>query len=366
MQMLLPWLRGERSPDSPAMRLLLAFLSALGRLLALYQRWRVRRYQRGVKHAYRAPCPVISVGNITVGGTGKTPMVIWLARRLQQSGNRVAVVSRGYRQKSPARVTVVADHDQVRLAPPEAADEAVLLARLLPGVAVLTGSDRAALIRHATERLGSDWILMDDAFHRLDIQRDLDLVLLDARRPFGNGALLPGGILRESPEALARCDALILTRAEPSEAVCDTERVLNLRFPGKPIVTAIHRPVCWVAVDDSGACVPLEALTGPVMAFCGLAAPEEFRRTLEALSQQVVGFHAFPDHHGFSAADLTGLTVMAHRRGAEVLVCTEKDAVKLDGLPVEMPILALRVEMAFLKNGAWLASRLDAVRRQEV
>ncbi|MBF0165157.1 MAG: tetraacyldisaccharide 4'-kinase, partial [Magnetococcales bacterium] len=270
MHRLLPWLRGERTPDSPLLRGLLAVLGTLGKLLALYQRWRVGRYAQGRRRGYRAPCPVISVGNLTVGGTGKTPMVIALARRIRDSGGRVAVVSRGYRQRSRARVTVVADHDRVHLAVPEAADEAVLLARSLPGVAVLTGPDRAALIRHATERLGSDWILMDDGFHRLDVERDLDLVLLDARRPFGNGFLLPGGILRESPEALMRCDAVILTRAE---AAGGARAYMGDRFPGKPILTATHRPVGWIDARQPGLLLPLAGVRGDVMAFCGLGAP---------------------------------------------------------------------------------------------
>lgn len=361
MQTLLPWLRGELVPDSRMGRGLLRVLGGLGAILARYQRWRVGRYRRGAQRGYRAPCPVISVGNLTVGGTGKTPMVIRLARWIQASGGRVAVVSRGYRQKSRAKVTVVSDHERVWLAPPEAADEAALLARTLPGVAVLTGSDRAALIRHATQRLGSDWILMDDGFHRLDVERDLDLVLLDARRPFGNGFLLPGGILRESPEALERCDGVILTRAEDAEVARRAREMLRERFFKGRILAATHRPTGWIDARQPGAVAPLAGLTGSVLAFCGLAAPEGFRRTLEGLGVRVAGFHPFPDHHAFTLGEVRGLVDQARRLGAGVLVCTEKDLVKLDRVvgEVALPVLALRVEMAMLENGeAWLEAWL--------
>ncbi|MEO5346098.1 MAG: tetraacyldisaccharide 4'-kinase [Magnetococcus sp. YQC-9] len=364
MHRLLPWLRGERQPESWALRGLLLFLGALGEVLAHYQQWRVGRYQSGTLQPYRASCPVISVGNLTVGGTGKTPMTLWIARYLQNQGYRVAVISRGYRQHSTARVTLVADHDRVHLSTPEAADEALLLARALPGVAVLTGPDRPVLIRHAIERLGSDRIILDDGFHRLDVARDLDLVLLDARRPFGNGQLLPGGILRESPQALARCHALILTRAEDPDATRATRALLQSRFPDKPILMATHHPTAWMLCSSGGdQPLPLDGLTGPVLAFCGLAVPEGFRRTLEALPLRVVDFYPFVDHHAFTSDELNQLIERAHRSGAKALVCTEKDAVKLDGWSPALPVYALRVEMRFLEGGAWLRERLNALNR---
>ncbi|MBF0213484.1 MAG: tetraacyldisaccharide 4'-kinase [Magnetococcales bacterium] len=360
MQTLLPWLNGEREPDSPGMRLLLAALGGCGTLLGRFQSLKADGYRRGWIEALRAPCPVISVGNLTVGGTGKTPMVLWLARRMQSLGHRVGIVSRGYRQRSRARVTVVADPDGVRLSPPEAADEAVLLARALPGVTVLTGADRPALIRHGVERYRCSLILMDDGFQRLDVQRDLDLVLLDARHPFGNGRLLPGGILRESIDALARCDALILTRADDPERALDTRSRLVQRFPRTPLLTATHRPTVWIPLSNAGDSLSLDGLSGAVLAFCGLAAPEGFRRTLAALPLRVTSWHPFPDHHAFQEEELQHLVTQARRQGAGALVCTEKDAVKLSGVQIPMPVFALRVEMALQHNREWLEHKLAA------
>ncbi|MBF0270804.1 MAG: tetraacyldisaccharide 4'-kinase [Magnetococcales bacterium] len=361
MQRLLPWLSGEQQPDSPAARLLLAGLGGAGTLLGEFQRLKARLHRERRLASLRAPCPVISVGNLTVGGTGKTPMVCWLARHLIPTGRRIAVVSRGYRQHSRDPVTVVADPEGIRLAPPMAADEAVLLAHALPGVAILTGADRPALIRHALERFGCDLILMDDGFHRLDVQRDLDLVLLDARRPFGNGRVLPGGILREFPSALHRCDGIILTRADDPDATQATLDTLTHRFPDKPLLTAIHRPAAWIPIHPDGSPLPLHGLTGPVLAFCGIAAPEGFRRALSALPLQVTAFHPFPDHHPFSPDTLRHLIAQARASGAQALVCTEKDAVKLTHAPFPLPLLALRVDMELQHNRSWLEQRLNSL-----
>lgn len=358
MPPLLPWLNGERRPDHWALHALLALLGGCGAGLGSFQVIRRLLYQHGVLPSLRPDCPVISVGNLTAGGTGKTPMVLWLARRLGLSGYRVAVVSRGYRQHSRARVTVVSDPSGVRLAPPIAADEAVLAARLVPGLSVLTGPDRPALIRHALQVLGCDLILMDDGFHRHDVRRDLDLVLLDARHPFGNGRLLPGGILREWPTALQRCDALILTRADDPVTTQATLAVLQQRFPDKPVLTAWHRPSAWIPVHPSGAPLPLEGVGGSGVAFCGIAAPEKFRQTLETLPIRIVDFCPFGDHHPFGEEECQKLNALAVRRGADFLVCTEKDAVKLEGRVFSVPLYALRVEMAVMHNRTWLEQRL--------
>ncbi|MBF0627884.1 MAG: tetraacyldisaccharide 4'-kinase [Magnetococcales bacterium] len=360
MQRLLPWLDGSRAADTPAMKLLLALLGGVGAALGGLQWLKAKRHELGICRAYRAPCPVISVGNLTVGGTGKTPMVLWIARRLQAAGHRVAVVSRGYRQESRARVTVVADPDGVRLAPPEAADEAVLIARSLPGVTVLTGADRPALIRHAVEALQCDRIVMDDGFHRLDVARDLDLVLVDARRPFGNGRLLPGGILREFPAALSRCDALILTRADDPISTGKSLERLGRLFPGQPLLTAIHAPTAWIPIHPPGPPLPLDALRGQAAyAFCGLAAPEGFQRTLAALPLALTGFHPFPDHHPFTSAELERLQKEAQKGGADCLVCTEKDAVKVHASPA-IPLFALRVEMQVEQGRGWLEREMPS------
>ncbi|NGZ06927.1 MAG: tetraacyldisaccharide 4'-kinase [Magnetococcales bacterium] len=355
---LIPWLNGERQPEPWVVRGGLALLGGCGALLGSFQALKAAGYAHGLLRAVSASCPVISVGNLTVGGTGKTPMVMWLAQRCQASGARVAVVSRGYRQTSRAEVTVVADWTGVHLAPPVAADEAVLIARSVPGVAVVTGANRPALIRHAVEVLRCDIILMDDGFQRLDVQRDLNLVLLDARHPFGNGRLLPGGILRERPAALQRCDAMILTRADDPQAVQGACRLLTTLCPDKPVLTAIHKPTAWIPVHPPGAPLPLDGLSGAGFGFCGIAAPDRFRQTLARLPVRLVGWQAFADHHFFQEAELHQMVARAQALGAGFLLCTEKDAVKWRAGPCPLPLLALRVEMELTGHAGWLEQQI--------
>ncbi|MBF0127517.1 MAG: tetraacyldisaccharide 4'-kinase [Magnetococcales bacterium] len=350
---LLPWLDGRRAPASWPARGALGLLGGIGTLYGALQWTRPFFIRPG-----RAPCPVISVGNLTTGGTGKTPMVLWLARLLQQRGRRVAIVSRGYRQRSREPVTVVADPDGQRLHPPMAADEACLLARALPGVTLLTGKHRPLLIRHAVERFQCDLVLMDDGFQRLDVDKDLDLVLLDARRPFGNGRLLPGGLLREFPSALRRCDAIVLTRADDPTATDDTLRYLQKNFPDKPVMTATHRPTAWIPLHEPVTPLPLDALTGPLLPFCALAAPDGFLQTLRTLDIPLCPLRPFPDHHFFTPAEIRQLLDEARRHGAEALVCTEKDAVKLHPHQIPFPLHALRVEMTFTVQPIWLKERI--------
>ncbi|MBF0179766.1 MAG: tetraacyldisaccharide 4'-kinase [Magnetococcales bacterium] len=353
---LLPWLEGSRAPASWPARAGLAALGALGGVYGGLQWLRTLK-----PDPFRAPCPVISVGNLTAGGTGKTPTVLWLARHLAPSGRRIAIVSRGYRQQSRAPVTVVADPDGQRLYPPLAADEASFLAGSLPGVAVLTGRHRPTLIRHAVERLHCDLVLMDDGFQRLDVYKDLDLLLLDAARPLGNGRLLPGGLLREFPSAIRRAHAVVLTRADDPRATLATRAWLAERFPQVPVMTATHRPTAWIPLHAPRDPLPLDGLTAPLFAFCAIAAPDRFFTTLRGLTLDLRGQRPFPDHHPFSPQETARLLAEAADLGATALVCTEKDAVKLDPARIDMPVFALRVEIAFAPAPLWLEQRLAAL-----
>ena len=356
---MLPYLDGRCRPESRSGRLLLGGLAMAGRFYGVVQRWRAEGYRSGRLVSYQAPCRVVSVGNLTVGGTGKTPMVMWLVGRLLASGRRVAVVSRGYRQRAKGPVTVVSDLTGVRLMPPMAADEAVLLAQALPGVPVLTGPDRILCIRVAVERFASEVVVLDDGFQHLQVRRDLDLVLADARHPLGNGQLIPGGVLREPPSALSRCGAVILTRAGDLPAACETRRRMAALFAGKPVLLADHKATAWREVA-TGICFPTDLWAGkPIFAFCGLARPETFRETLVALGVILAGFRPFPDHHPFSTEDFQELDRAAEKAGAAVLVCTSKDAVKVEERKGGLPLFVLEVEMVFLENPTWIQKQLE-------
>lgn len=314
---------------SPLARPLLAALSVAAGGYGAAVAARGWLYRTGLWRAERLGRPVISVGNIEAGGTGKTPLVIWLAALLQRAGLRPAIISRGYKGAASGAVNVVSDGARVLLPASEAGDEPHLMARLLPGVPVLTGRRRSEPARAALERFGAQVVLLDDGFQHLSLARDLDLVVLgESFRP--GARLLPRGLLREPLSALSRAHALVVA----SQGAREAARLLSQHFPGKACLAARHEPVGLREVSGGRKALCRELAGRPVVGFCAIGAPERFRRTLERLGAQVVGFHAFPDHHRFRPQELEALGVLAAGTGAW-LVTTEKDAVRLEGIMQE-------------------------------
>jgi len=299
-------------------------------------------YDRGWLPSDRLDLPVISVGNLTVGGTGKTPMVAELVRRLQARGLRPGIVSRGYG-------AAAGEHN----------DEARALARDLPGVPHVQDADRARGARGLADRV--DAIVLDDAFQHRRLARDLDLVLLDATRPWGlpatPPAFLPRGLLRESPRALGRAHAVCLTRtdqvaADELERLC--EQVLEMA-PGVPLLRAVHRPRCLRDPRRPAEEFSLDELRGrTVELVSGIGNPDAFEASVRDLGARVAEHRRFPDHHPFGPDDLRGL-------GAQErwIVTTGKDAVKLDADARALRVL--EVELAFTAGAAVLDALLDAL-----
>jgi tetraacyldisaccharide 4'-kinase len=269
-------------------------------------------YDRRWKRSHRAPVPVVSVGNLTAGGTGKTPCVEYVARHYRQRGRRVAILSRGYGSTAGPN------------------DEALVLEENLPDVPHLQDADRAALAAVAVEELESEVLVLDDGFQHRRLARDLDVVLVDVTDPWGGGHLLPRGLLRESPRSLGRAGAIVLTRCDQATAEeRDRVRARVVRLaPGVPVAETVHRPVELV---NPGGAAPLERLRErPVAAFCGIGNPEAFRRTLLDLGAALGAFRKFPDHHAYTRADVEDLTAWAGRQATDcVVVTTQKDLVKL-------------------------------------
>jgi tetraacyldisaccharide 4'-kinase len=284
-------------------------------------------YARGVFKVKRLPAPVISVGNLTVGGTGKTPVVAYLAGLWRDRGKRVAILSRGYggRTQDPARLS---DGERLYRQPPEVGEEPYWLARALPGVAVYTGACRHAAGLVAWEELKPDLFLLDDGFQHFQLHRELDLVLLDAAAPFGNGYLLPRGPLREPLTALSAAQAIILTRFDPA---CHQVNLIAIQkgFPDKPVLTATISPVRVTPYPKGHSEEPEAIRHRALMAFAGLARPEVFAKTLLELETDLKGFQAFPDHHAYTPQELHNLVKLGQSRGAEALITTEKDWARL-------------------------------------
>ncbi|MDX1934635.1 MAG: tetraacyldisaccharide 4'-kinase [Capsulimonadales bacterium] len=315
-------------------------------------------FHLGIRKRYRLPVPVIAVGNLSSGGTGKTPMTIRIVRFLQQVGLHVVVLSRGHGGTGESRATprLVSDGETVLLTPAEAGDEPVLLARSLPGVPVVVCRDRRKSGRLAVERFQPDVIVCDDALQYWQLHRDPDIVLLDTRRPFDNGHVLPRGLLREPPEHLSRAGIVVLTRAD---RVSDTERQERIALVGRytkaPIFTATHEPVDWVRASDGGT-LPLETFAGqPVLAVSGIADGNAFADSVRRLGADLVANLAFGDHHRYTRADLDRVAAMAN---VPVAVTTEKDLVKIAPLLREgdPAFHALRIGMKIDNETAFLAA----------
>jgi len=302
-------------------------------------------FDLGLRRQQELDRPVISVGNLTVGGTGKTPTVQYLCRGLTVRDFHPAVLSYGYGGSLSGRLGVVSDGTQVILNPNEAGDEPVMLASSLPGIPVLVCNHRTASGRAAIRDFGADVLILDDGFQVWKLRRDLDIVLLNASRPFDNGRLLPAGRLREPPSALKRADCLILMGRSDESGEAETLSLIRRFAPDARVFCGKFVSSSLVSVAD-GSRVELQALRDKkVFALSSIADPCSFEETVAECGAVIVGHGRYPDHHLYSAGDIAHINREARGAGAELIVTTEKDAVKLVGRDFSMPVLALRIEL---------------------
>jgi len=328
---------GQRS--GPLDRLLLTLLIPLSLPYALIQRIRAGLFRYGILQSRYLPRPVISIGNITVGGTGKTPVTAWIARHLISQGVKVAVLSRGYGGTLEGSCAIVSDGATIRLAATECGDEPYLLASTIPGLMVVIGSNRHNAGMLALERLSPDIFLLDDGFQHLALHRDMNILLLDFTRPFGNSWTLPAGLLREPRSAAKRADWIIHTR-------CDDTILKISGLDHIPQASARHR-LSNLFPLSGGEQLPFEALTDKALiAFAGIAEPDRFFNDLRKLAKGVVRTLSLPDHAPYDSAAIVTITAMMRDSGADYAITTEKDAVKLKQLP---PDLASRILVARLE-----------------
>ena len=308
---------------------------------------RARFYETGRLPSSRAACPVVSVGNLTHGGTGKTPFVEFLARRLRFEGRRPAILSRGYRRRSKG-VVVVSRGEGPVVGPEEGGDEPVAMARKLPGVPVVVAERRAEGAGTACE-LGADLLLLDDGYQHLALARDVNILLLDAADPFGGGRLPPAGRLREPLSALARADVVVFTRVNRGEPSPEARETVARWNPAAPVFTArLKSAGLW---DESGSPVSLSQLADRrFVAVCGIANPAGFRASLAELELRPEQLLTFPDHHRYGRRDLTRIRRAADRTGSAWIVTTEKDAVKLEGKTL-LPVITLRLDVEVAEPG---------------
>lgn len=308
-------------------------------------RARAALYGSRVLKSHGAGVPVVSVGNLTAGGTGKTPLVGWVARALAGGGRRVCVLTRGYGREDEARRVVVSDGWRLLADAREGGDEPRLLAeQLLGAAAVLSDADRVSAARWAREVLGTDAFVLDDGFQHFRLRRDLDVLTLDATDPWGGGRLLPAGRLREPREGLRRAGCVVITRADLAEDLgglrAEVERLTGGRAP---VLTSTLK-TRGVLPLAGGEALESRAVPKPSSAFCAVGNPQAFFAHLRRDGHELSHTRAFPDHHVYSQSDVDALAGEAESRGARLLLTTAKDAVKLRSLAFPLPCYVVHVE----------------------
>jgi tetraacyldisaccharide 4'-kinase len=292
-------------------------------------------YRRGIFKSHLVGAPVISVGNLTTGGTGKTPLVEYIAGELATMGRTVCVLTRGYRRESSGRV-LVSDGVEVLADVNQAGDEAFLLAEKLKGkAAVVCNADRVAGAQWAIEKLTSDAFVLDDGFQHQRIARDLDILAIDATSPWGNGRVLPAGILREPRSALSRADCVLITRADDSHQVARLRKEIEILQPGMLVFVSRMLLRGLRPLDESQSTPNVKH--GQAAAFCAIGNPDSFFNLLRRNDYELNYTRSFRDHHKYTQGDVDDLTRDAQARGAQVLITTVKDAVKLRPLRFAIP-----------------------------
>ena len=347
--------------------LLRGVLGALSKVYAFGVNSRLSLYRNRILHDQPLGCLVVVVGNLTVGGTGKTPVVEKFARALQERGRRVAILSRGYKSKAPPvwkkwwwalthaeepPPRIVSDGKQVLLDSEQAGDEPYMLARNLPGVIVLVDKNRVKSGAFAIKHFVCDTLVLDDGFQYLPLKGQLNLLLVDKTNPFGNGHLLPRGILREPIKHLRRASYVFLTKSNGRRDP-ELESMIQRHNPGVDVIECAHRPQ-YLQRFGGDERQPLSFLKGrKVLSFCGIATPESFEKFLRDLGAQLMGRERYLDHYRYTEEDFEDLLALARQEGAECLVTTEKDAVRI---PTDrawsLPLYYLRLEIEILHGAA--------------
>jgi len=288
---------------------------------------------------------VISVGNLTLGGTGKTPFVMMIAETLRGNGFKPAILTRGYGGKSKKPVNVVCDGKTLLLSPDQVGDEAVMMAEKLKNVPIITGADRFQTGRYALENFEIDTLILDDGFQHLALRRDLDILLCDHQRPLGNNHLFPAGELREPASETRRADIVCFTRYLGGPVK------FSKKFLGSiPQVKTHLRLDSLINMENGDVCDAEILKNQPVVAFCGIANPEGFRQILQDTQVQLKVFKAFPDHHDYSLQDIKDLEARAFAEGAKFILVSEKDAVKLKDIKFSLPFYKVVIDLEILEG----------------
>lgn len=324
-------------------RILLFPLTLLSYLYKFGVSLRIRLYRAGFFKTKRLGCSVISVGNLTVGGTGKTPLVDWIALTLKKEGERVVIISRGYKRKSGEKITVVSKGEGPLISWEEVGEEPYWLASRTRGIPVLVGKNRFQVGQYAIKQFNPTVILLDDGFQHLGLYRDLNLLLLDATAPFGNEKLLPRGVLREPISQMERASVVILTRVEQCEDLEKIVKVTQSRLKKKKIFLMGFQPGGFFHLGN-GKQNPVDMIKGKkILALSGIGNPKSFHEHLKRLGPTQIIERVYPDHYHYFKEDLKEILLWKDK--VDYIVTTEKDGVKLAPLLAQdSPIWAMSID----------------------
>ncbi|MDQ3667153.1 MAG: tetraacyldisaccharide 4'-kinase [Acidobacteriota bacterium] len=307
---------------------------------------RLAAYNRGLLRTTKLAAPVISIGNLTTGGTGKTPLVEWVCRTLARKQRKVCILTRGYGRANASSRVVVSDGSTVLGNAAEAGDEPFLLAQNLKGLAaVISDSNRIAAGKWAIDNLGAEVFVLDDGFQHLALARDLNILTIDAANPWGGGKLLPAGRLREPRSGLSRADCVVVTRADQSAELVSLVSEIQRLIGCRPVVASKIK-VKGISRMNSEGLEELFCLPQPAAAFCAVGNPESFFEILRRAGIDPVLTHTFPDHHQYTQSEIDSLIQESRKGGAKSVVTTAKDAVKLQQSKLELPCYVVNIEIS--------------------
>ena len=318
---------------------------------------RIFFYKKGILRCVRLPVPVFSVGNITVGGTGKTPVVEHIARYLRAKGKRVAILSRGY-AANIRQETTFPDKNICN-------DEYLLFKENIPDVPHLLNKSRVKGGREAIKRFQAECLVLDDGFQHLRLARDLNIVIVDALNPFGHEQIIPRGMLREPLEGLKRANMILLSHVDQCSRDKITVITNRLRkiTGGVPVIETVHKPICLESAKDATK-LDIHCLRGKrVFVFCAIGNPVSFRKSIEGLGAEIAGIRVFPDHHVYTLSELQGLNAEAQSMKPDAIVITQKDRVKIgNNLSIwDFPVWTLKIEICVVNGREIFENKINAI-----
>jgi tetraacyldisaccharide 4'-kinase len=318
-------------------------------------------YRAGIFRTRKLKAKVISVGNVTVGGTGKTPLVIYLAEKLKEKKIRVVILTRGYRRKSKNMVDLN-EANKGEIGWEDVGDEPFLLSRRLEDVPIVVTKHRFVSGTYAVRKYNPDVLILDDGFQHLKLKRDLDLVVIDSTNPWGNGRLLPAGILREPLSSLKRADVFMLTKTDQVSDLAETKDTLRRYHPQAPVVESIYRVRSMENLHDHSTIDSGKWENKKALVFSGIGNPKSFENSLKHLKISVLKHKAFPDHFAYRRKDVLSLVEETKSLGADFMVTTEKDSVRIPMVNrPEVPIYVLKIDLKVTSGEEMLFDKIEGM-----